>query len=45
VTCVVTRRFSVHGKGFHRFPLCFHPNLTVTLRHPSADVSGDSHDY
>jgi hypothetical protein len=44
MVCVITRRFSAYGKGFHRVPLRFHSHVTVAFQHPAADVSGNRHD-
>ena len=41
MVCVITRHSSAFGKGFHRSALGFHPNVTVPLQHPAADVSGN----
>jgi hypothetical protein len=42
--CVITRRSSAHGKGFHRCPLRFHPHVAVPLQHATADVPSNRHD-
>src|ERR1022692_5102578 len=44
MVCVITCRFGACGKGFHRVALRFHPNVTLPLQHPSADVPRNRHD-
>jgi hypothetical protein len=44
VSCVITRRFGACGEGFHCIALGFHPNVAVSLKHPSADMSRNRHD-
>jgi hypothetical protein len=44
MVCVITRRSGAHGKGFHRYPLRFHPHVAVPLQHATADVSSNRHD-
>ena len=42
--CVITRHFSALGEDFEGLALGFHPDVTVPLQHPAADVSGNCHD-
>ena len=44
MVCVITRRFGACSKRFHRIALRFHPNVAVSLQHPSADVTRNCHD-
>jgi hypothetical protein len=39
--CVIPRRFSAFGKGFHRCAPGFHADVTIPLQHLAADVSGN----